>query len=65
MNLKQKLLTLDIIVLLIISVISLVANDLGYKDILIKYFIPIILTAYLIGRHIPLQIVKKHLKNQK
>jgi hypothetical protein len=65
MNLKQKLLTLDIIVLLVIAAISLAVNDLGYKDVLVKYFIPIMLTAYLVGRHIPLQIVKKHLKNQK
>jgi len=65
MNLRKKLLTLDIIVLIVIAVISLLANDLGFNEALSKYFIPIMLTAYLVGRHIPLQIVKKHLKNQK
>ena len=64
MNLKQKLITLDSIVLIVIAVIWLTAKDWGYEDILIKYFIPIMLTAYLVGRHIPLQIVKRHLKNK-
>ena len=64
MTLRQKLLTLDIVVLLAIAVFSLLINDAGKQDILIKYFIPIMLTAYFIGRYIPLQIVKKHLNNQ-
>ena len=64
MNLKQKLLTLDVIVLLVIAIISLSANEMGYQKILVKYFIPIMLTAYFIGRYIPLQIVKKHLNNK-
>ena len=65
MTLRQKLLTLDIIVLLAIAVFALLMNDAGQQEILIKYFIPIMLTAYFIGRYIPLQIVKKHLNNQK
>ena len=64
MTLRQKLLTLDIVVLLAIAVFSLLMNDTGKQEILIKYFIPIMLTAYFIGRYIPLQIVKKHLNNQ-
>ncbi len=65
MTLRQKLLTLDIIVLLGIAVFALLMNEYGKQAILIKYFIPIMLTAYFIGRYIPLQIVKKHLtKNQ-
>ncbi len=65
MTLRQKLLTLDIIVLLGIAVFALMMNQIGKQEILIKYFIPIMLTAYFIGRYIPLQIVKKHLhKNQ-
>ena len=65
MNLRQKLLTLDIIVLLAIAVVYLTVNELGYAKYIEKYFIPIMLTAYFIGRYIPLQIVKKHLNNQK
>ncbi len=65
MTLRQKLLTLDIVVLLGIAVFALMMNQIGKQEILIKYFIPIMLTAYFIGRYIPLQIVKKHLhKNQ-
>ncbi len=64
MTLRQKLLTLDIIVLLTIAVFSLLINEAGKQEILIKYFIPIMLTAYFIGRYVPLQIVKKHLNNQ-
>ncbi len=64
MTLRQKLLTLDIIVLLAIAVFSLLMNEFAKQDILIKYFIPIMLTAYFIGRYIPLQIVKKHLNKQ-
>jgi hypothetical protein len=65
MTLKQKLLTLDIIVLLAIAIFALSMIETGNQEILIKYFIPIMLTAYFIGRYIPLQIVKKHLqKNQ-
>jgi len=65
MTLRQKLLTLDIIVLLTIAVFALVMNETGNEEILIKYFIPIMLTAYFIGRYLPLKIVKKHLtKNQ-
>ena len=64
MNLRQKLLTLDIIVLLVIAVISLAVNEWGNPEILVKYFIPIMLTAYFVGRYIPLQIVKKHMKNE-
>jgi len=64
MNLRQKLLTLDIIVLLMIAVVYLVINQWGNPKILQRYFIPIMLTAYYIGRHIPLMIVKKHLKNE-
>ncbi len=65
MTLKQKLLTLDIIVLLIIAVFSLTVNQLNAQDLLVKYFIPIMLTAYFIGRYIPLKIVKNHLNKHK
>jgi len=66
MNLKSKLLSLDIAVLLAISIIYLIIKDLGYEDLLSKYFIPLMLTAYLVGRHLPLKIVKKYLdKNNK
>ncbi len=61
MTLRQKLLTLDIIVLLIIAIISLLANELNYQHIIVKYFIPIMLSAYFVGRYIPLKIVKKHM----
>ncbi len=64
MTLRQKLLTLDIIVLLSIAVFALLTNEYIGKDFLVKYFIPIMLTVYYIGRHIPLIIVKKHLKKQ-
>jgi len=63
MNLRQKLLILDIIVLLAIAVFALLMNETKHQDILIKFYIPIMLTAYFIGRYIPLQIVKKHLNN--
>ncbi len=63
MTLRQKLLTLDIIVLLLIAVIALAFNEWGKQEWMVKYFIPIMLTAYFIGRYIPLQIVKKHLEN--
>ena len=63
MNLRQKLLTLDIIVLLAIAVFALLMNETKHQDFLIKFYIPIMLTVYFIGRYIPLQIVKKHLKN--
>ncbi len=65
MNLRQKLLTLDSIVLIAIAVFYLSVKELGYTKYIEKYFIPIMLTAYFIGRYIPLQIVKKHLNNQK
>jgi len=64
MNLRQKLLTLDIIVLLVIAVVYLAINQWGNPKILNKYFIPIMLTAYFVGRYIPLQIVKKHMQNK-
>ncbi len=64
MTLRQKLLTLDIIVLLAIAVFALLINEFIGKDFLVKFFIPIMLTVYYIGRHIPLIIVKKHLKKQ-
>ena len=64
MNLRQKLLTLDIVVLLLIAVFALLMNEWGKQDILVKYFIPIMLTVYFIGRYIPLQIVKKHLRDK-
>jgi len=62
MNLRQKLLSLDIVVLLIIAIFWLVINEMEKQEWLIKFYIPIMLTAYFIGRYIPLQIVKKHLK---
>ena len=62
MNLRKKLLTLDIIVLISIALFYLLVKEYGYSWIIDKYFIPILLTAYFIGRYIPLQIVKKHLK---
>ncbi len=65
MNLRQKLLGLDIIVLLAIAVFFLLMKQWGQQEILLKYYIPVMLTAYFIGRYIPLQIVKKHLKNNK
>lgn len=66
MNLKSKLLSLDIAIFLIFSIIYLIVKDLGRDDLLSRYFIPFMLTAYLIGRHLPLKIVKKHLdKNNK
>ncbi len=62
MTLRQKLLTLDIIVLLAIAVFALLMNQFFGKDFLVRFFVPIMLTVYYIGRHIPLIIVKKHLK---
>ena len=63
MNLRQKLLTLDIIVLLLIAVFALLMNEFNKQELVIKYLIPIMLTVYFIGRYIPLQIVKKYLRN--
>jgi hypothetical protein len=65
MTLRQKLLTLDIIVLLAIAIFWLLVNEANQQDKIIRFFIPIMLTAYFIGRYIPLQIVKKHLKNNR
>ncbi len=62
MTLRQKLLTLDIIVLLTIALFALLINEFVGKEFLAKYFIPIMLTVYYVGRHIPLIIVKKHMK---
>jgi len=62
MNLRKKLLTLDIVVFLLIAVFYLAFSEWGNPEILLKYFIPIMLTVYYIGRHIPLMIVKKHLR---
>lgn len=64
MTLKQKLLTLDITVLLLIAVFSILMNEWEKQEILVKYFIPIMLTVYYIGRHLPLKIVKKHLSKK-
>jgi len=64
MTLRQKLLTLDIIVLLLIAFVWLAVNEWGKQEVLLKYFVPVMLTAYFIGRYIPLQIVKKHLQNK-
>ncbi len=65
MNLRQKLLTLDIIVLLLIAVFALLMNEFNKQELVIKYLIPIMLTVYFIGRYIPLQIVQKHLKKNR
>jgi len=64
MTLRQKLLTLDIIVLLSIAVFAIFMNETDHQDLLIKFYVPVMLTVYYLGRYIPLQIVKKHMKNQ-
>ena len=64
MTLRKKLLTLDIIVLLSIAVFAIFMNETDHQDLLIKFYVPIMLTVYYLGRYIPLQIVKKHIKNQ-
>ncbi len=62
MNLKKKLLTLDIIVLLAIAVFSLIINELNLQKEAVKFCIPIMLTVYYIGRYLPLHLIKKELK---
>ncbi len=62
MNLKKKLLTLDIIVLLLIAVFALLINELNLEKYAFRFCIPIMLTVYYIGRYLPLQLIKKELK---